>query len=119
MWKWLETINARFAPQRLGRTRIAVALATAIAVDALQLFTAELVPLPEILDVIAMILTTLALGFHLLLLPTFALEFIPLVDIAPTWTGCVVAVILLRKRKEWKTPPDAVGEQLEQKFPQR
>jgi hypothetical protein len=119
MWKWIEKINARFAPQQLGRTRIVVALAVAVAADALQVATAELVPLPEILDVIAMIVTTLALGFHLLLLPTFALEFFPLVDIAPTWTGCVIAVILLRKRKEWRAAPDAEGRTLAQKPPQK
>jgi hypothetical protein len=52
----------------------------------------------QVLDVLAMVLTTLSIGFHVLLLPTFALEFIPLVDMIPTWTGCVVAVNALRKR---------------------
>jgi hypothetical protein len=34
------------------------------------------------------------------LLPTFAVEFIPVVDMLPTWTACVVAVIALRKRQQ-------------------
>lgn len=51
----------------------------------------------EAIDVLAMILTMVLLGFHLLLLPTFVIELLPVVDMAPTWTGCVVAVIALRK----------------------
>jgi hypothetical protein len=45
------------------------------------------------------------IGFHFLLLPTFVIELFPLLDMAPTWTGCVLAVIALRRRSE--TPPDA------------
>lgn len=112
MLRWLENINGRFAPQRLTVVRMAVALAAAVIVDGLQLVFAELVPVPEILDVLAMIATTAALGFHLLLLPTFVIEMVPLVDIAPTWTGCVCAVIILRKRAEAKAGvrPDGVSE---------
>jgi hypothetical protein len=32
-------------------------------------------------------------------LPTFAIEFIPVVGMLPTWTGCVAAVIALRLRE--------------------
>jgi hypothetical protein len=51
-----------------------------------------------VIDVLAMISTTVLLGFHWLLLPTFLLEFVPLVDALPTWTGCVLTVIALRRK---------------------
>ena len=51
-----------------------------------------------------MILTCLLLGFHPLLLPTFVIEFIPMLGALPTWSGCVGAVILLRKRSQSSVP---------------
>jgi hypothetical protein len=36
------------------------------------------------------------IGFHPLLLPTFVLEFVPLTDMLPTWTGCVALVMVWR-----------------------
>ena len=79
---------------------MAFALSVAVISDGLQLALGPLgwFGLVQVIDVAAMILTTLAIGFHILLLPTFLLEFIPLVDMVPTWTGCVVAVIALRRR---------------------
>ena len=59
----------------------------------------------ELLDVMAMILTWRLLGFHPLLLPTFALEFLPVGDMLPTWTGCVAIVVALRKRQQAGTSP--------------
>jgi len=45
-----------------------------------------------------------------LLLPTFVVEFLPLVDLLPTWTGCVAVVVALRKRQQAiATPPPASG----------
>jgi hypothetical protein len=84
----------------LTRGRMALALAVAVLADFLQI---ALLPLEwlfaqQIVDVIAMGLTMWLLGFHPLLLPTFVIEFIPVADMLPTWTGCVVAVIALRKR---------------------
>jgi len=97
------------APQPLTLKRIVAAVAIALVADGLQI-PFQAVPLaPEIIDVIAMAFTTWLIGFHLLLLPTFAVEFIPVVDMLPTWTGCVLAVIALRKRSEKNatqiTPP--------------
>ena len=64
----------------------------------------------EILDVTAMILIWRLIGFHLLLLPTFALEFLPVADMLPTWTGCVAIVVTLRKRQQARMPsPPAPG----------
>ena len=88
------------APQRLTVKRIVAAVTIALVADGLQI-PFQAVPLaPEIIDVIAMACTTWLLGFHLLLLPTFAVEFIPVIDMLPTWTGCVLAVIALKKRNQ-------------------
>ena len=67
----------------------------------------------QIVDAVAAILTFMILGFHVLLLPTFIVELFPVVDMMPTWTACVAAVIALRKREERLesakdvTPPQA------------
>lgn len=92
------------APQPLTLKRIVIAVAIALVADGLQI-PFQAVPLaPEIIDVIAMVLATWLLGFHLLLLPTFAVEFIPVIDMLPTWTGCVLAVVALRKRAQNNAP---------------
>ena len=85
----------------LTGSRIRAAYAIAIATDLLQF---ALGPFgwafsDQILDVLAMIATTRLLGFHPLLLPTFVLELAPIVDVLPTWTGCVALVIALRRRR--------------------
>jgi hypothetical protein len=84
----------------LTRTRIILALAVAVVADGLQILLLPLAWtfLESAVDVVAMILTTALLGFHWLLLPTFVVEFVPVVDMLPTWTGCVIAVIALRKK---------------------
>lgn len=93
-------------PPILTRGRIWFALSVAVLTDGLQLLLGPLgwVFIDETLDVLAMALTSAALGFHMLLLPTFLLEFLPGPDLMPTWTGCAVAVIMLRKRPQ---PPAA------------
>ena len=83
-----------------------LALAVAVVADALQVL---LLPfawtfVESAVDVIAMVLTTWILGFHLLLLPTFVIELVPIVDLIPTWTACVAAVIALRKREQNSSP---------------
>lgn len=94
----------------MTRTRVRLAYATAIAVDVAQwvlgpfgwAFT------DEILDVVAAAVISWAIGFHPLLLPTFALEFLPVADMLPTWTGCVAIVVMLRRREQ--PPPPGPGE---------
>jgi hypothetical protein len=93
-------LQTRFRVPVLTRPRIILALTVALTADALQI---ALLPVAwtfaqSAVDVVAMILTMLLIGFHLLLLPTFVIEFIPVADMFPTWTGCVIAVIALRKR---------------------
>lgn len=51
------------------------------------------------LDVFAGLLFTRLLGFHWALAPTFLLEALPFVDVAPTWTACVWLVINARKNE--------------------
>jgi hypothetical protein len=60
----------------------------------------------SLVDVVAMFFCTWLLGFHPLLLPTFVVELIPLVDELPTWTACVAAVIALRRREKPLPPPE-------------
>ena len=61
----------------------------------------------EILDVVAAVLISWAIGFHPLLLPAFALEFLPVADLLPTWTACVALVVMLRRKQE--PPPPGPG----------
>ncbi len=91
-----------FGTPLLTRERIWLAYATAVTTDILQFVAGPLgwVFADEILDVIAMSVTWRLLGFHPLLLPSFALEFLPMTGMLPTWTGCVALVVALRKRKQ-------------------
>ena len=91
-----------FQPPVLTRNRVRLAYAVAITADALQILLGPVgwAFADEIIDVAAMFLTWRAIGFHPLLLPTFALEFIPLVDMLPTWTACVALVVSLRKKQQ-------------------
>src|SRR2546429_7664027 len=91
----------------LTRNRVRLAYAVAITADALQILLGPLgwAFADEIIDVAAMFLTWRAIGFHPLLLPTFALEFIPVGDMLPTWTGCVALVVAIRKRQQAGSPP--------------
>lgn len=109
----VNKVAARFKAPVLTPQRIAFAYAVAVITDGIQLGLLSFgwVFIDEALDVIAMILTTAALGFHPLLLPTFILELVPVVDWLPTWTGCTTAVVLLRKRSQSKPPPPVVEAQ--------
>lgn len=85
---------------KVSSRRIVVAFVLAGLADAAQLFLgpAGWVGLVQAIDVGMMIVATLLLGFHPLFLPTFVVEFIPIVDMLPTWTGCVACVVALRRR---------------------
>jgi len=92
----------------LKRDRVRLAYAIAVATDAAQFLLGPLgwAGADEVLDVVAMTLLWRVLGFHPLLLPTFLLEFLPLADMLPTWTGCVALVVALRRRQP-PTPGDS------------
>jgi hypothetical protein len=106
--RWLDRLIGSTAAGPLSRSRIKAAYAVAVATDVLQF---ALGPFgwafaDEILDVVALAATAWLLGFHPLLLPTFVLEFVPVVDVVPTWTACVALVVALRKRQ----PPAVTGD---------
>jgi hypothetical protein len=94
----------------LTSSRIKAAYGVAIATDVLQFVLGPFgwAFVDEILDVIALILTTRLLGFHPLLLPSFLLELVPIVDVLPTWTACVALVVATRK----KQPPAPRDEEM-------
>ena len=107
-WSWSTGLLKADDGLVPSRSRLRAAYAVAVATDVLQF---ALGPFgwafsDEILDVIAMIATTRLIGFHPLLLPTFVLELVPIVDFLPTWTGCVAIVAALRRREAGGTPPD-------------
>jgi hypothetical protein len=103
----LEKLNSAFPTPAITKQRMILAMAVAVIADGLQflLLPFEWTFLESAVDVVAMALTIRILGFHLLLLPTFVIEFIPFVDVIPTWTACVIAVIALRKREQNRQPP--------------
>ena len=108
----LPTMLSRFFEQPvLTRSRIWTASAVAIGTDVLQFALGPFgwLLVDEVLDVVAMVAITRAIGFHVLLLPTFALEFLPITDMLPTWTGAVALVIGLRRRQIARPPAPASG----------
>jgi hypothetical protein len=113
--KFTEKLNQMFRAPKLTRTRIVLALAVAVAADGAQILLGPFgweFP-DQAIDVFAMLLTMWAIGFHFLLLPTFLVEIFPVIDMLPTWTACVIAVIALRKREQNAAtpPPQLKGEQ--------
>src|SRR5690242_5271175 len=102
-------VNRLMSPV-LTRRRIWLACAVAVATDVIQFFGGMLGPpgwvLDDLIDVLAMALQNLILGFHPLFLPTFILKAIPMpVDMLPTWTACTVLVIGLRRKQQAPVPP--------------
>jgi hypothetical protein len=108
----ITTMLSRFFEQPvLTRARIAAAYGVAIGTDVLQFALGPFgwVFVDEILDVVAMIAVSRAIGFHVLLLPTFAIEFLPITDMLPTWTGCVALVVGMRRKQIARSPAPASG----------
>ena len=97
-----EKPNRLFRTPPLTRVRIIIALAVAVIADGLQFLLGPFgwAFVDQVIDVLAMGLTSWAVGFHWLFLPTFVVEFIPLTDMLPTWTACTIAVMALRKREQ-------------------
>jgi hypothetical protein len=108
----LTTMLSRLFEQPvLTRARIGAAYAVAIGTDVLQFALGPFgwLFVDEALDVVAMFAISRAIGFHVLLLPTFALEFLPITDMLPTWTGCVALVIGMRRRQIARPQTSAPG----------
>lgn len=102
-----EKINGLFRAPPLTRPRMVIAMAIAIAADGLQLLMAPFgwFGVDQAIDFVAMLLVSRAIGFHILLLPTFVVELVPILEDLPTWTACTAAVIALRKREQIHSPP--------------
>jgi hypothetical protein len=90
------------------RGRILAARVIAVAADAVQL---GLMPLfaggaptgvDAVLDVVVGIVMVALVGWHWAFLPAFALELVPAVDLAPTWT---IAVLLATRKTGAAEPP--------------
>jgi hypothetical protein len=102
MTRILDKVNGGLAMRRLSRRRIMLAVGIAVLADGLQLafsFVGWLGP-NQIIDVLVMFLLIPLIGFHLLLLPSFVLELVPVLDDLPTWTACVLAVAAIRRHKQ-------------------
>jgi hypothetical protein len=97
----LSRLMQLLEPPVLTRRRVWFAYAVAIATDALQLLLGPFgwMGADEVLDVAAMLAISRAIGFHVVLLPTFALEFLPVSDMLPAWTGAVALVVALRRKR--------------------
>jgi hypothetical protein len=106
----LDKILKPFRRSSLTRRRAWFAVSIAVVADLLQIPATPIPLLPEIIDVTTMIVTAWLLGFHWLLLPTFVVEFFPIVDMLPTWTACVGGVIALRKGMQPRAgaPPKSI-----------
>src|SRR6266852_3867191 len=98
--------STMFQPAVLTPHRVRLAYTIAVTTDVLQLLLGPLgwAFADEILDVAAMILTWRLIGFHPLLLPTFVLEFLPVTDLFPAWTGCVALVVAIRLKQQAQPP---------------
>jgi hypothetical protein len=102
-----KALVSSFQSPLLTQERVRLAYAVAVTTDLLQLLLGPFgwAGADELLDVTAMILTWRLIGFHPLFLPTFVLEFLPVADMLPTWTGCVAIVVALRKHQQARMPP--------------
>jgi hypothetical protein len=106
-----DKLNRMFCVPKLTRPRIVLALALAVFADGLQLLLGPVgwVFGDQAIDCVAMILISRVIGFHVLLLPTFVIELVPVLEDLPTWTACTVAVIALRKRQQRAEPPPVLS----------
>src|SRR5581483_7345013 len=106
-----SVLDRLFSQPPLTPSRVRAAYATAVATDLLQVWLGPFgwAFADEILDVFAMFAVSRLIGFHVLLLPTFLIEFLPMADVLPTWTGCVALVLALRRRKHVVAGPPTDG----------
>ena len=94
----------------LTRSRKRAAIAVAVLADALQLLLGPmgLVGVDQAVDLVAAVLIVWLIGFHPLLLPTFVVELVPMADLLPTWTGCVLLVLARKKKAQLNQEPARV-----------
>jgi len=93
----------------LSKTRIRVAWAIALAVDAIQVPAAAAGPLGWFLDVgldlVTMVVLWALLGFHWAFLPSFLTEWVPYLNLAPLWTLAVALATRGRGAEAAGLPP--------------
>jgi hypothetical protein len=99
----------------LTKGRVSLAFVVAIVADLLQfpltlalvgsvlsglglVVTAPIEAIDLTIDLVAAALEVWLLGFHWALLPTALIEFVPGIDLAPTWTACVWWVVRSRRK---------------------
>ncbi|HZV35836.1 MAG TPA: hypothetical protein VFB72_14770 [Verrucomicrobiae bacterium] len=93
--------------------RIKAARLIAIAADFLQiavfpLFLEGLLsPINDALDVLVCILLTWLVGWHFAFLPSFLVKFVPMADLAPTWT---IAILFATRQKSVSSDTSNVTE---------
>lgn len=104
--KLAEILNSIFRAPALTRSRMILALAIAVTADGLQLCFGFVgwAFIDQAIDCFAMILLSWVIGFHVLFLPTFVIELLPILEDLPTWTACTAGVIALRKREQQNRP---------------
>lgn len=102
-----EKLNRVFRVPKLTWPRIMIALVIAVVADGLQFLLGPLgwVGIDQAIDLAAAVLVNWIIGFHILLLPTFVVELVPVLDDLPTWTACTATVIALRKREQRNPNP--------------
>ena len=97
----------------LSRTRIRLAWAIALAVDAIQIPATAAGPVGWFIDVgldlITMAVMWAMLGFHWAFLPSFLTEWIPYLNLAPFWTLAVALATRGRGEVELPMPPRIVN----------
>jgi len=97
----------------LSRTRIRLAWAIALAVDAIQIPATAAGPLGWFLgaglDLITMVVMWSMLGFHWAFLPSFLTEWVPYLNLAPFWTLAVGLATRGRGDVDLPPPPKVVN----------
>jgi hypothetical protein len=82
----------------MSKRKVWIARVIAVAVDAVQIALPALfaegffAPFDLVLDLATAIIMISLLGWHIAFVPTFIVESLPFVDLAPTWTIAVLIV---------------------------
>lgn len=90
--------GTRPGPVRLSNTRLAVAMAVALASDAFSMVTAFAPPAQLVVDGLTAAALFVILGRRWWLLPAFVAEAIPGVAVLPVWSAVVGSVWLTQGR---------------------
>ncbi len=97
----------------LSRTRLRLAWAIALTVDAIQIPVEVAGPVGWLLgaglDLLTMVVLWALLGFHWAFLPSFLTEWIPYLNLAPFWTLAVALATRGRGGEAILQPTDLAG----------